>query len=193
VLRGFIARSKVAMPPSATLMEIAGTLLAVRPDAQPEVRWPGGVMRRRAGRLEVEVSSKLSAAAHFQNTLKSWRWAKERELIINAAGDRLTLLEDPAGPIDLDRLPGTLELRPRRGGESLRPAAQARTQALKKLLQAARISPAERARLPLLFSGSGPQDSLIAAGDRWIDASIAATVKSRRRARLCWEKRDRSI
>jgi hypothetical protein len=28
---------------------------------------------------------------------------------------------------------------------------------------------------------------LIAAGDRWIDASIAADVKSRRRARLVWK------
>jgi hypothetical protein len=47
--------------------------------------------------------------------------------------------------------------------------------------------------LPLLFAGEGAKSTLIAAGDRWIDASIAATVKSRRRARLKWKKGDRSI
>jgi hypothetical protein len=36
-------------------------------------------------------------------------------------------------------------------------------------------------------------EQLIAAGDRWIDASVSATVKSRRRARLRWKKGDRSI
>ena len=71
---------------------------------------------------------------------------------------------------------------PRQGGEKLRPGARARTQTLKTLLQAAKIPVDERARMPLLFAG----DRLIAAGDRWIDASIAATVKSRRRARLRW-------
>jgi hypothetical protein len=52
------------------------------------------------------------------------------------------------------------------------------------LLQTAKIPAEERKRLPLLFAG----EHLIAAGDRWIDASIAATVKSRRRARLKWTR-----
>ncbi len=59
-------------------------------------------------------------------------------------------------------------------------------QSLKKLMQAAKLTVEERARLPLLFAGEG---RLIAAGDRWIDASIAANVKSRRRARLRLEAR----
>jgi hypothetical protein len=62
----------------------------------------------------------------------------------------------------------------------LRPAPGARTQALKGLLHAAKIAVGERARLPLLFDG----ERLLCAGDRWIDASIGATVKSLRRARL---------
>ena len=89
-----------------------------------------------------------------------------------------------AGPIDLERLPEMLEIRARTGGEKLRPGPRARTQALKKLIQAAKLPVEERARLPLLFSG----DRLIAAGDRWIDASVAANDKSRRRARLMWRR-----
>jgi tRNA(Ile)-lysidine synthase len=188
VLRAFVARSNLDPPSSATMMEIAGNLLAVRPDAHPEVSWPGCVMRRRGGRLELEVISHQSLESQLENALKSWQWKVEREFIVNGAGDRLALVVDPAGPIDLDRLPATLELRPRRGGESLRPGPRARTQSLKKLLQAARVPLAERARLPLLFVGEGPKGRLVAASDRWIDASIAANVKSRRRARLKWTR-----
>jgi len=95
---------------------------------------------------------------------------------------RLELIDDAAGPIDCDLLPKLLEIRARNGGEALRPGPRARTQALKKLIQAAKMSVEERAHLPLVFSG----DRLIAAGDRWVDASIAANDKSRRRARLAW-------
>jgi tRNA(Ile)-lysidine synthase len=188
VLREFVAQCRVEPPSSAKMMEIAGTLLTARADAQPEVRWPGCTVRRRAGRLELEVTSEKTGKIQLENTLKSWRWETERELIINGAGDRLTLRADPAGPIDLDRMPTVLHLRPRAGGESLRPGARARTQSLKKLLQSARIPVDDRARLPLLFTGEGPKGRLIAVGDRWIDAAIAANVKSRRRARLVWTR-----
>ena len=53
---------------------------------------------------------------------------------------------------------------------------------LKSLLQDSKVPVEERAQIPLLFAN----EQLIAAGDRWIDASISATVKSRRRARLRW-------
>jgi tRNA(Ile)-lysidine synthase len=187
-LRVFIAAAKAPPPPSAKMIEIAGSLLNARADAQPEVRWPGGVVRRRAGRLELEVISQKTSDESHENTLKSWRWRDEHEFIVNGAGDRLSFVADPAGPVDLDRLPDAIELRPRRGGESIRPGAGARTQLLKKLLQAAHVSIEDRARLPLLFAGEGPKGRLIAVADRWIDASIAANVKSRRRARLRWAR-----
>jgi tRNA(Ile)-lysidine synthetase-like protein len=112
---------------------------------------------------------------------------QQRELILNDGAGRLEIVEDAAGAIDLERLPSVLELHPRQGGESLRPGPRARTQSLKKLLQGARLSIEQRARLPLLFS-AGAAGRLIAAGDRWIDASVLANVKSRRRARLIWKK-----
>jgi tRNA(Ile)-lysidine synthase len=185
-LRAFVARAGLELPSTAKMMEIAGSLLAARPDAQPEVQWYGGVMRRRAGRLELHVISENGLELKLETALKSWHWKQERVFIANDAGDSLALIDDTSGPIDLDKLPSTIEVRPRRGGEKLRVGPQARTQSLKKLLQGARMSVERRARLPLLFAGVGPKASLIAAGDRWIDASIAATVKSRRRARLRW-------
>lgn len=182
-LRAFIASAGVELPSTAKLGEVTGALLAARADAQPQVEWPGAVLRRRGGRLLLEVISSPAPDSTATNTLKSWRWAQQREYPINH-GAVLALIDDDAGPIDLENLPATLELRVRRGGETLRPGIHARTQTLKKLIQAARLSVEERARLPLLFSG----DRLIAVGDRWIDASIAANDKSRRRARLSWSR-----
>ena len=181
-LRAFIGRAGVELPSTVKMTEMAGALLVARADAQPSVAWEGGVLRRRAGRLELEVIPEVSPPSEAESALKSWHWRDEREFIVNGAGGRLALVDDPAGPIDLDALPETLELRPRKGGETLRPGLRARTQSLKKLMQAARLTVEERARLPLLFAG----DRLVAVGDRWIDASIAANVKSRRRARLRW-------
>jgi tRNA(Ile)-lysidine synthase len=183
VLRAFIAAAGAESPSAVQMMEIADTLPTVRADAQPEVRWSAGVMRRRAGRLELEVITHTPIETPREIVSKSWLWETERELIVNGAGDRLALVEDDAGPIDLDRVPKSLELRARIGGESLRPGPRARMQSLKKLMQSARLSTEERARLPLLF-GEGPKGRLLAVGDRWIDASIAANVKSRRRAWL---------
>lgn len=185
-LREFIRAAGATLPPSTTLAEIAGPLLAVRGDAMPEVTWGDWVVMRRAGRLELRVKSR---GRDVEIASKSWCWRKERECVINSAGDRLRLVADARGPLDLDLLPPVLELRARQGGEVLRPGPRARTRTLKKLMQAARLTPDERARLPLLF-GEGPKGRLIAAGDRWLDASVMANVKSRRRARLVWKRND---
>jgi tRNA(Ile)-lysidine synthase len=185
-LRGFIAGRGLEVPGTAQLREMSGALLDARRDAQPEVRWPGGCLRRRGSRLELDTPADTPATMPAESASKSWRWKQERVLLLNASGDSLRLVDDAAGPLDLDKLPRRLSLRPRVGGESLRPGPRARTQSLKKLLQAARLTVQERARLPMLFDGAGPEGRLIAAGDRWIDASVAATVKSRRRARLLW-------
>jgi tRNA(Ile)-lysidine synthase len=103
---------------------------------------------------------------------------------LSAPDEWLELSEDPDGPIDVARLGAFVEVRLRVGGERLRPGAKARTRTLKALLQETRIAAADRARLPLVFSGG----ELIAVADRWVDARIAATAKSKRRARLIWHR-----
>jgi tRNA(Ile)-lysidine synthase len=183
-VRRYIARAGVEVPDARQLREITETLLSAREDAQPEVRWAGGIIRRRSGRLELRADSEESRSLETEFSSKSWEWEKERELIVSS-GETLALEDDPHGGIDLGRLPKALELRPRRGGEKLRPGPRARLRPLKKLLQDARLTPEQREGLPLLFAG----ERLIAAGDRWIDASVAANVKSPRRARLIWKRR----
>ena len=155
---------------------MSGPLLEAREDAQPEVRWSNARIKRRAGRLELETTHEPP-----EFIAKSWCCHDDRRLILED-GSVLEIVEDAVGAIDLDLLPQVVEVRPRAGGERLRPGLRARTQTLKKLIQAAKLPLEERARLPLVYSG----DRLIAAGERWIDASIAANDKSRRRARLRW-------
>jgi tRNA(Ile)-lysidine synthase len=184
LVRAFIVRVGLEPPQANWLREILGPMLAASVDSQPELKMHGGILRRRAGRLELQVISEERLQKSNESVSKSWRWKDQRELILNAAGDSLTLVPDPAGPIDLDKLPSVVTFAPRRGGEKLRPGPRARTQALKTLMQSAKIPVDQRARMPLLFIG----DLLVAAGDRWIDASVAATVKSRRRARLRWQR-----
>ena len=178
-LRGFIARAGIEMPEASRLKEMSGPLLAARTDAQPEVRWGSTRMVRSGGRLELRKARE----AVPEIAAKSWRWRDDRRLILGE-GAALELVDDDAGPIDLTRLPPVLALRARSGGERLRLSEKARTQTLKALLQRARIPANERLHLPLLFAGA----HLIAVADRWTDASIAATVKSRRRARLRWTR-----
>ena len=188
-LRAWIRDSGVEAPSTAQVMEIGATLLSARADANPAFRWMGAVIRRRAGRLTLEVKSQDRVEAAIELISKSWHWENDRQCILSRAGDSLELVDDDVGPIDLDALPPLLEIRARSGGEKLRPGPRARNQALKKLIQAAKMPIEERSRLPLVFSGNRPRDRLIAAGDRWIDASVAANVKSRRRARLRWTRR----
>jgi tRNA(Ile)-lysidine synthase len=187
VLRAFIARANLEQPSSAQFAEMTGPLLAARADAQPHVSCSGFNLRRRAGRLVLQVNSRQQPVPSAESSPKSWLWKEHRDFMVNASGDRLSLVDDPSGNIDLDKLPAVLQLRQRQGGEKLRPGPRARSQSLKKLLQAAKLTVEERARLPLLFAG-GRDGSLIAVGDRWLDVSVLANVKSRRRARLVWSR-----
>ncbi len=187
-LRAFIAARGVLVPHTAQTLEIVGALLVARADANPEQSIHGAVVRRRSGRIEVEVVSDDGIARAVESFVNSWHWSTDRECIVNQAGDQLTLIDDAAGPIDLDRLPPLLRVGVRRGGETIRPGARARTQSLKKLMQTARVPLDHRVRMPLLFDAR-PLDPerparLLAAGDRWVDASILATKASSRRARL---------
>lgn len=55
----------------------------------------------------------------------------------------------------------------RQGGERLRFLPQGPSKSLKKWLQEKSVPPWERARLPLVFAGSGDAEELIAIGDLW--------------------------
>ncbi len=108
-LRVHIARAGLTPPPTTQLHEISGALLSARADAQPEVRWAGAILRRRAGRLELRHCRRFRAArAGFHIQIMALEEQRRCRL---KGGDLIELIDDPAGPLNLDKLPATLEIR----------------------------------------------------------------------------------
>ncbi|TLY79991.1 MAG: tRNA(Ile)-lysidine synthetase, partial [Gammaproteobacteria bacterium] len=185
-LRFWIAGSGRLVPETRRLEEIAGPLLDARADANPRVAWGRVVVQRHAdllsiGTRERDVSAAEPAAASPPPEIP-WPWQTASSCDLPRRLGRLQLKSDERGPLDLDALPEVLTIRWRRGGERLRPRRGGPRRALKSLLQEAHVSVAQRARLPLLFSG----EQLIAVADLWLDASVQATAAAPRRARLLW-------
>jgi tRNA(Ile)-lysidine synthetase-like protein len=111
-----------------------------------------------------------------------WPWRSTMMLELPAGHGKLELKPDARGPLDLDAFPEILTVRWRIGGERLRPRRGGPRRTLKSLLQEAHVPVADRAHLPLIYSA----DTLIAAADLWLDASVQAGPSARHRARLFW-------
>ena len=177
-LRHWITSRGFPAPPARRLEEIAAAVLAARPDTHPFVEWSGVRVRRHAQLLRLEEATAGARAPDAPASL-SWPWRRQRQLAWPGGGV-LTLRADARGPLDLEALTPVLSVRTRRGGERLRPVAGGPRRLLKGLLQEARVPLQERAQLPLLYCG----DTLVAVGDRWLDASVQAGARTRRRGRL---------
>lgn len=185
-VRFWIARAGFCVPDTRRLEEIVGPLLDARADANPQVSWRGVRLQRHADLLSLSpVPDRDGGTALADGDApREWQWQAAATVALGDLAGTLAILPDDHGPLDLDALPETLTLRGRRGGERLRPSRGRPTRTLKALLQEARIPLAERERLPLVFAA----DRLIAAGDRWIDASVQAQARTSRRGRLRWTR-----
>jgi tRNA(Ile)-lysidine synthase len=184
-LRFWISARGLTVPPSSRLAEIAGPLLAARVDAQPAVAWPGARVERQAGLLTLHATPRPSRAAPAGRAAAAgirWRWRTAARRTLPGDLGELELRPDAHGPLDLAALEPTLTIRWRRGGERLTAVRGRPRRALKSLLQEARVPIAQRARLPLIFSGA----KLVAVADLWLDESVQARPGARRRARLRW-------
>lgn len=209
-LRYWIARAGRLVPDTRRLEEIASTVIDARPDAHPFVQWGDTVARRQAGLLTLQSARRgaqpepfgapaaqaagaappaprLIAAASSPGAVAAgeivWMWRASSTCSLPDGG-KLELKPDARGPIDLDALPQRLRVTWRRGGERLRPRRGGPRRALKRLLQEAQLSVAERARLPLIFA----EENLIAVADAWVDESVQASSATLNRARVLWAR-----
>jgi tRNA(Ile)-lysidine synthase len=184
-LRFWIASRGFSVPPTARLNEIAGPLLAARADAQPAVEWPGVRLERQAGLLTLRSAGRAAreggeGASALPREI-AWAWRAEPACLLPDGG-QIELRADAHGPVNLGVLPARLTIRWRRGGERLAIAPGGPRRTLKSLLRESQLPPAERARLPLIYGGA----RLLAVGDLWLDASVQAGPRARRRARLVY-------
>jgi len=202
-LRAWIGRAGIQVPDTRRLDELAGPVIDARHDANPLVKWANVTVQRHADLLSIRRSAGKRTAAGERTTTGeriasgeagdshvsrevssalSWSWRVSPSLELPAGQGSLELRRDVRGPVDLDTLPDTLTIRWRSGGERLRPRRGGPRRALKSLLQEAHLPIAERARLPLAFSGA----SLVAVADMWLDESVQAGPKAIHRGRLHW-------
>jgi tRNA(Ile)-lysidine synthase len=187
-LRFWIASRGFPLPATARLTEIAGPLLAARADAQPSIEWPGVRLERQAGLLTLSPAAGASGAASGRLPAArrdiTWHWRAASVCPLPDDLGRIELRADAHGPLNLAALGARLTIRWRRGGERLAIAPGRPRRALKSLLRESRLPPGQRARVPLVYSGA----RLIAVADLWLDASVQAGPRARRRARLVWTR-----
>lgn len=182
VLRRWLVRLDLPLPDQRRLQELAGPMLRARFDAQPQVAWPGVLVRRHRDRLYAVPTAQ--AAHHRGAAPLLWDWQKQPRLALPGGGS-LRLLRDGTGPLSVPALPARFVIRFRLGGERL--AARHGQQTLKRLLQERHLPPWLRASVPLLYQG----ERLVAVADWWAEPALrhGASESARpgvARARLQW-------
>jgi tRNA(Ile)-lysidine synthase len=178
-LRWWIGQAGYTVPDSRRLEEMAVTLLAARPGANPQVTWGVAQVQRHAGRLT------LSTVGDFVLPYElAWAPQRSARLTLPAGAGELELSASEHGLIDAAAVPGRLVVRTRRGGERLRPRAGGPSRTLKSLLQKEAVALHEREVLPLVYAG----EALVAVADLWVDARWQAAPECARRLRLIWHR-----
>jgi tRNA(Ile)-lysidine synthase len=168
VVRHWLSLAAVELPSTARLEEALRQMLTAKSDHEPAVQWGEHVLRRYRDRLFL-TAAVLPAIGEPLD----WRTSAGAHLELGAGLGALRWVER-AGGLDPARLPASVCVRRRRGGETLKTGAHARTQSVQHLCQAMGVLPWLRDALPMIYAG----ETLIAVGDLWQDArsSVAAGV-----------------
>lgn len=164
LLRHAIRRAGLPLPGAARLATVIDSVLQAKPDAQPLVEWPGGELRRYRGRL------------YLLPPLGEVAWPSQGAVLgatpvaLGEGMGTLQLVPDAPRGLSAATVRRGLCVRMRSGGEQIKPAGQAHTKKLKKLLQDEGVVPWMRERLPLVFAG----DELVAVADLWVAAGASS-------------------
>ncbi|MDE3190329.1 MAG: tRNA lysidine(34) synthetase TilS [Acidobacteriota bacterium] len=174
-LRRWIAER--AIPPcTARLTEALRQCLEARGDHQPAIAWGEHALRRYRDRLYLTPARLPRLGEPL-----AWTPAAEPTLELGEGLGRLRVVRRPGG-LALDRLPPTLTVARRRGGERLKIAPRAATRTVQHLCQTDGVLPWMRDALPFVSAGG----RLIAVGDRWREASACAR-SGEPGAAIAWE------
>jgi tRNA(Ile)-lysidine synthase len=159
-LRFWLREADVEPPSTARLNEALRQIFEAEADHLPAIVWDDYALRRYRQRVFLTDAHppRLEGARH-------WRVAPDSRVDLGPNSGTLCWTAQIGG-IDVRRLPQTLTVRGREGGETLKPAVKARTQSVQHLCQSQGVLPWMRDALPLVFAG----DALIAVAGLWLDA-----------------------
>jgi tRNA(Ile)-lysidine synthase len=159
-LRFWLRDAGVEPPSTARLNEAVRQIFEADADHLPAIVWDGRALRRYRQRLFLTDAHppRLEGRRH-------WRAAPDSRADLGPGSGTLCWTAQVGG-LDAQRLPQTLTVRRRGGGETLKPGVKARTQSVQHLCQSQGVLPWLRDALPFVFAG----DALIAVGDLWLDA-----------------------
>jgi tRNA(Ile)-lysidine synthase len=160
VVRHWLFAAAVTPPPTARLTEALRQVFAADADHLPAIVWGEYALRRYQDRLFLTQAVVPSLAAHLE-----WCVTPGARLDLGTGLGQLQWASQIGG-LDASRLPQTLSVRQRRGGEVLKPSPRAKTQTVQHLCQSQGVLPWMRDALPMLYAG----EALIAVGDLWQDA-----------------------
>lgn len=154
LVRWWIRSQGFEAPALADWPQALTELCGAGPDREPELRGEGFSLRRFRGRLYLVAERPEppgdSVTVSVGRPVCWGNWRIE--------------LESGANP---DQGVPPIRVSTRRGGERLRPHPEGPSKTLKNWLQEQAVPPWERARLPLVFAGSGNLEELVAVGDLW--------------------------
>jgi tRNA(Ile)-lysidine synthase len=159
-LRFWLSDSGVEPPSTARLTEALRQILDAQGDHIPAIVWGERSLRRYRQRVYL-----TDAQPPRLDGKRSWRVESGSRIDLGPNLGTLCWVAQSGG-LDAARLPHSLIVRRRDGGESLRPAPRARTQTVQHLCQSYGVLPWMRDALPLVFA----DDDLIAVADLWLDA-----------------------
>ena len=181
LLRRWMNRCGLTIPDARRLESILRDVIGARGDAEPEVRWPGGAVRRYRGRLHGLDAATLKCLDQPQVERS---WDVDGALDLGPGMGRLRLVRATGIGIAARWLEaGPLQVRRRAGGEKIRLAGRTGRRSLKKLLQEAGVPPWWRAHIPIVWQGS----QLLSVGDLWYAAE--ASDEGPHAWQVIWEDR----
>jgi tRNA(Ile)-lysidine synthase len=159
-LRFWLFDAHVEPPSTARLNEALRQLFEARADHLPAIVWSGYALRRYRQRVFLTDAEppRLEGTRH-------WRVAAGSHLDLGPNSGTLRWAAQ-CGGLDAQRLPESVMVRRRGGGEALKPGTKAKNRSVQHLCQSQGVLPWMRDALPLVFA----DDALIAVGDLWLDA-----------------------
>jgi tRNA(Ile)-lysidine synthase len=165
-VRLWVSQAGLEVPSTVRLIEALRQVFDAEADHQPAIVWGGHALRRYRQRLFITRADPPRVP-----DARSWSPAAGSSIELGPALGNLTWIAQRGG-IAAERLPASVSVRRRDGGETLKPAPTARTQTVQHLCQALGVLPWMREALPLVFAG----DELIAVADLWLDARWCAAA-----------------